>query len=119
MSLGEKIKMLREKHGWTQSQAAEKIGISSQVLSNYERNYRSPDKETLSKFALLYNRSLDWLLGISDDDSDKKMIENEDSKVGRAFFGGADQYTEDELEIARAAAQAAVEAYRRGLNKKK
>ncbi|WP_340701590.1 helix-turn-helix transcriptional regulator [Brevibacillus borstelensis] len=66
LTLGEKLKNLREQRGWTQSQAAERIGISSQVVSNYERNYRSPDKETLSRIAKVYNCSLDWLLGVTD-----------------------------------------------------
>jgi transcriptional regulator with XRE-family HTH domain len=65
MTLGQKLKTLREKRGWTQAQAAERLGISSQVVSNYERDYRSPDKETLSKIAKVYNCSLDWLLGVT------------------------------------------------------
>lgn len=36
-----------------------------------------------------------------------------------ALFGGASQYTEEELAIAEAAAKAAIEAYRKGLNKGK
>jgi transcriptional regulator with XRE-family HTH domain len=67
MTLGEKLKILREKRGWTQTQAAEKLGVSSQVVSNYERDYRSPDKETLSVIAVIYNCSLDWLIGNSED----------------------------------------------------
>ncbi len=66
MTLGEKLKFLREQRGWTQFQAAERLGISSQVVSNYERDYRSPDKETLSRIAKVYNCSLDWLLGVTD-----------------------------------------------------
>jgi transcriptional regulator with XRE-family HTH domain len=66
LTLGDKLKSLREQRGWTQSQAAERLGISSQVVSNYERDYRSPDKETLSRIAKVYNCSLDWLLGVTD-----------------------------------------------------
>ncbi|WP_164685024.1 helix-turn-helix domain-containing protein [Brevibacillus reuszeri] len=67
MTLGEKLKKLRETHRWTQGEAAKRLGISSQVVSNYERDYRSPDKDTLSKIATVYECSLDWLLGLSDD----------------------------------------------------
>ncbi|MGG1390904.1 helix-turn-helix domain-containing protein [Brevibacillus brevis] len=67
LTLGNKLKALREQRGWTQTLAASRLGISSQVVSNYERNYRSPDKEMLSRIAKVYNCSLDWLLGISDD----------------------------------------------------
>lgn len=84
MTLGEKLKQLREQRGWTQTQAAEKLGISSQVVSNYERDYRSPDKDTLSKIAITYNKSIDWLLGVTDDstfmESEDKNTEIPDSK---------------------------------------
>lgn len=89
MTLGEKIKKLREQRGWTQAQAAEKLGVSSQVVSNYERDYRSPDKETLSKIAQMYHCTLDWLLGLTDlpeqfDPSAPSDTKNE--KVNRAFL---------------------------------
>ncbi|MGQ7886817.1 helix-turn-helix domain-containing protein [Paenibacillus sp. WC2504] len=88
-----------------------KFNLAESTISGYENGTRKPDSETMEKIADYFEVSVDFLLGRSD--------EKEESSVGRAFFGGADQYTEDELEIARAAAQAAVEAYRKGLNKKK
>jgi len=101
MTLGEKLKMLREKRGWTQALAAEKLGVSSQVVSNYERDYRSPDKEALSKIAQIYNCSLDWLLGLTDDpnptDKKDKQFEN-DPNMGLAFITGGDGLTEEEAE---------------------
>jgi transcriptional regulator with XRE-family HTH domain len=103
MTLGEKIKMLREKRGWTQTQAAEKIGISSQVLSNYERDYRSPDKEVISKIATLYNHSTDWLLGLTETESYQNTeIIRESSNGGRAYYGGGENWTEEEKQAADA-----------------
>jgi transcriptional regulator with XRE-family HTH domain len=95
MTLGEKLKMLRENHGWTQAQAAEKLGISSQVVSNYERDYRSPDKEILSTISHVYNCSLDWLLGVSDE-SERKDVKT----GGRAYYGGGDNLTDEDKAIA-------------------
>ncbi|MNI62461.1 HTH-type transcriptional regulator ImmR [compost metagenome] len=117
VTVGEKLKMLREQRGWTQTQAADKLGVSSQVISNYERDYRSPDKETLSKIAVIYNRSLDWILGVTEDEQSPtastaiKDQGNKEQNVsgGRAYFGGSDQYTEEELDVAKAA----IEAYRK------
>lgn len=95
MTLGEKLKMLREKRGWTQAQAAEKLGISSQVVSNYERDYRFPDKEILFTISQVYNCSLDWLFGVSEDPE-----RNDEKQGGRAYYGGGDNLTEEDKAIA-------------------
>lgn len=66
MSLGKRLKFEREKRNWSQLHVAEKIGITNTVLSNYERDYRDPDTTTLKKLADLYEVSVDYLLGNSD-----------------------------------------------------
>ncbi|RNB70762.1 helix-turn-helix domain-containing protein [Brevibacillus panacihumi] len=94
----------RVQRGWTQSQAAERLGISSQVVSNYERDYRSPDKETLTRIAKVYNCSVDWLLGVTDNperidspsSSDKK--DDKEARMGLAFITGGEDLTEEEAE---------------------
>lgn len=65
MSLGKCLKNEREKRNWSQMYVAERIGITNTVLSNYERDYRDPDTETLTKLADLYEVSVDHLLGRS------------------------------------------------------
>lgn len=62
MSLGFRLKREREKRGWSQKYVAKKIGITNTVLSNYERDYRDPDTDTLRKLAELYEVSVDYLL---------------------------------------------------------
>lgn len=105
------LRNLRKKNGLTMKELGARFNLAESTISGYENGTRKPDSETMEKIADFFEVSVDYLLGRSD-----KTI---NSGVGRAFYGGADQYTEDELEIARAAAQAAVEAYRKGLNKKK
>lgn len=63
ITLGERLRLLREKKDWTQKQAANIFGITNGALSNYERNKRTPDVHTLKKFAEVYNTSIDYLLG--------------------------------------------------------
>lgn len=102
MTLGEKLKKLREQRGWTQTQAAERLGVSSQVVSNYERDYRSPDKESLSNIAKIYNCSLDWLLGItnSPEHTDTHSItDSQDESINRAFLKLPEGVTEEEKEF--------------------
>lgn len=69
MSLGTRLKNEREKRNWSQITVAKKIGITNAVLSNYERDYRDPDTETLTRLANLYEVSTDYLLGKSDNPS--------------------------------------------------
>jgi transcriptional regulator with XRE-family HTH domain len=63
MNIGSRIAKLREERGWTQEQTAAAIGISRAALSHYEKNRREPDTETLTKFADLFNISIDYLVG--------------------------------------------------------
>lgn len=62
-SLGKRLKRSREKTHLTQQQVADKMGISNGTLSGYERDYRDPDTDTLNKLAVLYEVSVDYLLG--------------------------------------------------------
>ena len=62
-----RIKFLREELGWTQVFLADRIGISRQVLSNYENEINQPSPELLIKFADTFECSIDYLLGRADD----------------------------------------------------
>lgn len=66
-NLGRRLKGAREKTRLTQQQVADKLGISNGTLSGYERNYRDPDTVTLNNLAALYEVSVDYLLGRTED----------------------------------------------------
>lgn len=74
MSLGKSLKNQREKRNWSQKYVAERVGITNTVLSNYERDYRDPDTETLTKLADLYEVSIDDLLGRIQGTSYKRVV---------------------------------------------
>lgn len=63
MKYGERIAELRERHGITQKELSERIGISRASLSHYETNRREPDFETLSALADLFQVSVDYIIG--------------------------------------------------------
>ena len=65
--LAKRLKEARENAGLKQIDAAKKLGISNGTLSGYERNYRDPDTDILNRMAELYDVSVDWLLGNSND----------------------------------------------------
>lgn len=60
--VGERIKNLRQQLGLTQAELADKVGFTSQTVSNWESGSREPDIEALVKLSSLFNVSLDFLL---------------------------------------------------------
>ena len=58
---------LRKKNNLSQEQLAEKIGVSRQAVSKWERSEASPDTDNLIMLARLYNVSLDELLKTEDE----------------------------------------------------
>ena len=60
--VGERIKNLRQQLGLTQAELADKVGFTSQTVSNWESGSREPDIEALVKLSSLFNVSLDYLL---------------------------------------------------------
>ncbi len=65
-----RLMMLRKEHGLSQEELAERIGVSRQAVSKWERAESSPDLDNMVLLAKLYNVSLDALL-LSDDFSAK------------------------------------------------
>ena len=63
MKFGEKLKALREKHHFTQTDAAKALGVTQRAISYYENNNVAPnDPESLNKLAKLFGITLDELL---------------------------------------------------------
>ena len=61
---GLRLKELREGKNLSQADVARIIEISRTTISGYEQNIKTPKIETLKKLALLYNSSVDYILGI-------------------------------------------------------
>ncbi len=62
-----RLKELRREKGLLQKEVAQKIGVSPQSYSFYENWINKPDPETLIKLADIYEVSVDYLLGRTDD----------------------------------------------------
>ena len=58
------LKRLREEKGYSQAQLARKLNVSKSSISKYESNQSVPSVETLTRIALIYGVSLDYLVGI-------------------------------------------------------
>lgn len=64
---GKRLRELRIKHNFKQEDIGVKVGMSNTTIANYELGLRNPRKDTLYKLADLYNTSVDYLLGLTDD----------------------------------------------------
>lgn len=71
MTIGEKLKTARGEAKVTQEQAAERLGVSRQTVSNWENDRSYPDIMDTLALAELYGLTLDELLR-----EDKKMLEH-------------------------------------------
>ena len=78
---------LRKKSGLSQEQLADKLGLSRQAVSKWERAEASPDTDNLICLAKLYNVSLDELLSSDEtiDDIAKETKEREEENKGDDF----------------------------------
>lgn len=61
MDIGKKIRSLRLQKNIPQNDLARILGVSKSTMSNYERNYSTPDPELLVKIADYFNVSIDYL----------------------------------------------------------
>lgn len=59
--IGEKIKDYRKQKGWTQLELGKKIGLGKNAISNYEKGFRTPKKDTMFALAEAFNISIDDL----------------------------------------------------------
>lgn len=61
---GLRLRALREEHKLSQEALGKKINRSKSVISSYENNLKVPSVDILVSLAVLYNVSLDYLVGI-------------------------------------------------------
>lgn len=62
MTLGQKIKKLRVDNGLTQKDLADKVYVTFQTVSKWEKDENEPDVSTLRELAKLFGCSMDYLL---------------------------------------------------------
>lgn len=67
IEIADRLIKLRKKNGYSQEELADKLGLSRQAVSKWERAEASPDTDNLICLAKLYGISLDELLSTDDD----------------------------------------------------
>lgn len=78
-TIGKRLAQIRRSNKFKQTELAEMLNVSQQVISNIERGVTAPDIEQLKKIADIYNVSLDQLVGReffddNTDDMERKII---------------------------------------------
>lgn len=73
MTLGEKIKSLRNEKRITQKDLANRLNVSFQTISKWEKDENEPDISTLRELSKIFECSVDYLL--SEDEPEKKEKE--------------------------------------------
>ena len=71
-NLADNIVTLRKKHGLSQEQFAEKISVSRQTVSNWERGIAVPDVETLNLIAKLFDTDLSAIVNGENSGTEKQ-----------------------------------------------
>ncbi|AVK98889.1 helix-turn-helix transcriptional regulator [Lysinibacillus sphaericus] len=61
-TLGDRLRIARQKSGLKQTQVKERTNINNKTLSGYENNVSEPDMNTLATLTELYEVSYKWLL---------------------------------------------------------
>ena len=61
---GLRIRELREQYKMSQERLGRKVGRSKSVISSYENNIKVPPLNILIQMAVIFNVSLDYLVGI-------------------------------------------------------
>ena len=87
IKIANRLVELRKKSGLSQEQLADKLGLSRQAVSKWERAEASPDTDNLICLAKLYNVSLDDLLSSDEsiDDIAKETKEREEENKEHDF----------------------------------
>ena len=67
IEIADRLIKLRKKYGYSQEELADKLGLSRQAVSKWERAEASPDTDNLICLAKIYGVSLDELLATDED----------------------------------------------------
>lgn len=66
-SIGERIRILREREGMSQKALSQKLNIPLSTYNTWERGMASPKPEKILELVEIFNTNLDYLYGRSDD----------------------------------------------------
>ncbi len=72
-----KLKELRVKKGLSQEELGKILGVSGQTILNWENSIHSPNVDQLIKLADFFDVSIDYLVGLKNENKTKNEIMND------------------------------------------
>ena len=72
-AIGKNIKLFRKEFKMTQSELADLLFISTQMVSRYENNIAAPDIATVAKICSIFHISMDILCGFDSTSKEKRI----------------------------------------------
>src|SRR5262245_30573735 len=84
----DRLKELRETHGWSQRELSRMCGLDVTLIGKYERGEIDPSAITLKLMAEKLGVSADYLIGLSDDPhslSDSSELSEDERAIVEAF----------------------------------
>ena len=65
----ERLKLLRISNGFTQAAIAKRLHVRQNTYSQYENGVREIPIELLKKLAVIYETSIDYIVGLTDEEA--------------------------------------------------
>jgi len=96
--IGRRLISLRKREHWTQQDVADKVGISKSSVSIYENGLRDITADVASELSHLFEVSLNYLFGRSNDDSREAYL----AMCEKQAMQKAKQYEELALPVEKA-----------------
>lgn len=78
----DRIKQLRKQKGLTQKEMAETVGVGVSTVAMWESGKRTPSFKLLNDLSDLFDKSIDYILGTSDDDRSPKLNDAQVEQLG-------------------------------------
>ena len=82
MGFPERLKQLRKEKGLSQIMLAKELGVSGGTVAMWETGKRKPQFEMFDRLCTFFDRSMDYILGASDDDRSFALINEEVQQLG-------------------------------------
>lgn len=93
MTVGERIKFLREINEFTQKDVADRLGLEPAAISKYELNLREPNVEAIKKLSEIFEVSIDYLLGNEVDiNEQRRIIDKNEKREHKLLISGEVEY---------------------------
>lgn len=73
---GIRLKELRKEKGWTIEETANKLNIGRSTYAGYENEFRKPSINMLIQLSNLFNSSVDYIIGLTNERDIKKVESN-------------------------------------------